>query len=713
MQTREALDRNTIEGVTLSLYSPWEGRHSDRSVLIIFSYGQEGGYRSCTYCSNEQTTMHTVLASVFLALLYVAPKVIRAASSTCTRTAARKRYVTTCERLPGSGECVCADDHWRNQTQHHVKRQFTFPPPPPSYPLDGEALTSAVCDLVNAHRRTNSLPSLPYSRTMEYVAVEHARNLARYYRWDAECNPHSWVNDTGTPQRQTWTACCYPRDFFCMSMKGRELSSVWPEDSQYGGLSWENLFYGSPTTPQTAVDGWKESPGHNRLMLEGAARGCGAAGAGLYVVLWLNNADDPLGYGPVPDRLPTPAPTQKPTPRPTPMPTPRPTRPPSEGPLPTAPPGTFASPTCSKLEAECWDQCGRPSVFYFRCRSSFDPFPIWECQVPSNCTSCVIPDSIPTEKPWYGDTAPTHCTPYQCVEPWPPQPQPGWCTNCQANCGGNLQKCIDDSGLCAPWCSETSACWRYLETTATTLPTPRPTHSPTDAPTHPPTNMPTQSPSASPSVVPSSGPTAEPTVVPSTSPLPNTTTTTTTTITTSPVVLEGEISYWKRLGAAALAIAIVGMICGCCAWCLTMRKPTQRAAHRARTVWRTTKEIERRKRELNVHLRSFDVDKDDQDDDESASGPEQAGDIKMRSMPPRDSFDEAAAAVVADAIGDVGTGYLSARDAGLAHDDGGQPELPPSLRATLKEAPVRRHRKSNKQSPFRPPARFLAASNRM
>lgn len=235
-----------------------------------------------------------------------------------------------------------------------VRAQFTFaPPPPPPTPVD---LTDATCALVNAYRTTDGKRPLAPSRTMATVALEHARNLVLYYDWaDVQrCNPHSWLDDLDDPERQTWSACCYPLED-CTGPAPRYISSAWPERYHYKGFARENVFWTSGArTPQGAFDAWRNSQGHNATMVWANARTCGAAGAGGFLLLWLGSADDPVPYvsgGAPPERTVPPTqppslpPTRRPTLAPTLPPTDTPTRRPSASPSksPTARPSRAPS----------------------------------------------------------------------------------------------------------------------------------------------------------------------------------------------------------------------------------------------------------------------------------------------------------------------------------------------------------------------------------
>ena len=198
-------------------------------------------------------------------------------------------------------------------------------------PLSISDISVDTCQLVNDWRAENSIYPVIVTWTMTMLAEVHARNLDAYITNALPgCNQHSWFDDTLNIEggRYHWQSCCYsdPRfDSTCMSFKGRELFN-------YSGYTFENYAAGSAITPNLAVSVWKNSIGHNMLLLyvgllvptkkrtvcflvfdkrsNGFNRSdlmysCGAAKLGRYLLLWMGNA---------PEKAPTPSP---PTPKPT------------------------------------------------------------------------------------------------------------------------------------------------------------------------------------------------------------------------------------------------------------------------------------------------------------------------------------------------------------------------------------------------------------
>jgi len=130
----------------------------------------------------------------------------------------------------------------------------------------------------------------------------------------------------------------------------------------YAGAGWgEVIAWGQPT-PQQAFDAWRNSPGHNEIMLTPyfVVAGVGKAydPQSLYGWFWtvdFGDYDDSLAGSPTPSptRTPTPTPTRTPTRTPTPTPTRTPT--PTPSPTPTPTPGhVVGCPMAGKWSLAVW-----------------------------------------------------------------------------------------------------------------------------------------------------------------------------------------------------------------------------------------------------------------------------------------------------------------------------------------------------------------------
>lgn len=169
-----------------------------------------------------------------------------------------------------------------------------------------QKLTEAVCltpteislaQQINEYRRQKQLPAVQLSRSLTYVAQAHVRDLVKYYRQSDRCNLHSW-SDNGS-----WKSCCYTSDQHkasCMWNKPRELTN-------YTGDGFEIAFYSTYTyaSPDefagNILKGWKESKGHNQVIINGGiwkavqwkAMGIGVYGE--YAVVWFGELPDNAG----------------------------------------------------------------------------------------------------------------------------------------------------------------------------------------------------------------------------------------------------------------------------------------------------------------------------------------------------------------------------------------------------------------------------------
>lgn len=148
-------------------------------------------------------------------------------------------------------------------------------------------------ELIMQYRKEKGLPAIPLSRALTFVAKSHAKDLSENTLSDG-CNMHSW-SDKGN-----WTACCYTSDHKkaqCMWDKPMELTN-------YSGDGFEIAHGVNGTykaTPEKALEGWKNSKGHNSVIIsEGkwADNPWKAIGIGIYngyAVVWFGMDADSEG----------------------------------------------------------------------------------------------------------------------------------------------------------------------------------------------------------------------------------------------------------------------------------------------------------------------------------------------------------------------------------------------------------------------------------
>ena len=107
-------------------------------------------------------------------------------------------------------------------------------------------------------------------------------------KFDNKCNLHSWgvKNKKHTTPA---TSCCYPSNHSnanCMWAKPKEFDKNWRHGNGYEISAW----YSASMTSSRALNQWKRSSGHNKVILEiGGFSGLkyiGAAVYGGYASVW-------------------------------------------------------------------------------------------------------------------------------------------------------------------------------------------------------------------------------------------------------------------------------------------------------------------------------------------------------------------------------------------------------------------------------------------
>ncbi len=156
---------------------------------------------------------------------------------------------------------------------------------------------------INAYRESLGLQKLSFSKSLTTVARTHVADSNAYHpehQVDVrgiEGNLHSWSS------HGNWTPVVYTDDHMYASFmwsKPRELTS-------YQGNGYENSAWsgGGSITPETAVDLWKHSSGHNAVMTtQGMWSDLKTMGVGIdgsYAFVWFGEEADPAGYYDVAD----------------------------------------------------------------------------------------------------------------------------------------------------------------------------------------------------------------------------------------------------------------------------------------------------------------------------------------------------------------------------------------------------------------------------
>lgn len=190
--------------------------------------------------------------------------------------------------------------------------------------VKNDELVDEVCNLVNEWRVQNGLSEVKINRLMQTIAHDHVFNLIENHNFDQ--NMHTWyVSDK---LKEGVNPCVYRgnEDFNCMANKGREYT-----EGAYSGMTFENIGYSFRPSPTQFVDEWKNSPGHNALLLLNQAKVCGSYLEYRYGALWIGTSD----YDVSPSS--SPPPTSQPSAKPTSSPTLNPTLNPTLSPISEAP----------------------------------------------------------------------------------------------------------------------------------------------------------------------------------------------------------------------------------------------------------------------------------------------------------------------------------------------------------------------------------------
>lgn len=115
-----------------------------------------------------------------------------------------------------------------------------------------------LAGLINEYRKDRGLDEIPHSVSLTKVAELHVRDLADNQPVKGNCNLHSW-SDKGS-----WSSCCYTDDHAqaaCMWNKPRELTDY--PGNGYEIAAWSSI----DITAEQALSLWKESSGHNNVIL--------------------------------------------------------------------------------------------------------------------------------------------------------------------------------------------------------------------------------------------------------------------------------------------------------------------------------------------------------------------------------------------------------------------------------------------------------------
>lgn len=176
----------------------------------------------------------------------------------------------------------------------------------PTSDVAGVCLSPAEAELarlINEYRASVGLPAVPLSKSLTLVAQQHAwDSVNNSNAWPApppgqQCNMHSWSGNVNPALQQgTWTAVCYTPDHANMALTHRKPLEI----AGFAADGFENSHWASAgASPAGALNGWKNSPGHNALITEqdgwGPLLALGVGINGQYAHMWAAEVADPAG----------------------------------------------------------------------------------------------------------------------------------------------------------------------------------------------------------------------------------------------------------------------------------------------------------------------------------------------------------------------------------------------------------------------------------
>ena len=150
---------------------------------------------------------------------------------------------------------------------------------------------------INAYRESLGLPKLSFSKSLTEVARAHVRDSNTYTPENQvdsrgeQGNLHSWSGNG------SWTRLVYTDDHHY----GNGMWSKPREITNYTGNGYEiSAKYSGMISPETALNLWKNSPGHNQVMstqgMWSDLKTMGVSIDGHYAHVWFGSDADPDGY---------------------------------------------------------------------------------------------------------------------------------------------------------------------------------------------------------------------------------------------------------------------------------------------------------------------------------------------------------------------------------------------------------------------------------
>ncbi len=146
-----------------------------------------------------------------------------------------------------------------------------------------------LVQLINDYRKAFALEPISLSKSLSYVAITHARDLAANFQADSACTMSSW-SDQGR-----WKPICYPKD----QTKKNDIRQKAEEIIGYPGKAYEITYWSNvEDAPRQILSFWREHEVSADLLLNRAqweSFSWKAIGVGIedgYAVVWLGQDID-------------------------------------------------------------------------------------------------------------------------------------------------------------------------------------------------------------------------------------------------------------------------------------------------------------------------------------------------------------------------------------------------------------------------------------
>jgi len=147
-------------------------------------------------------------------------------------------------------------------------------------------------NMINEYRKSFSLPHIPFSRSLSFVAKSHVRDLFFNRPDQGKCNVHSW-SDKGP-----WKPFCYPQD-------EKKNNSVWDkpkELSPYNSKAYEIVYWeNNQVNIDSILPFWQSIDYFNSFLVNGGkwqGKTWMAIGVGIYenyASVWFGEIADQAG----------------------------------------------------------------------------------------------------------------------------------------------------------------------------------------------------------------------------------------------------------------------------------------------------------------------------------------------------------------------------------------------------------------------------------